>query len=49
MRGTLAYLMKSWLPARVRRQPAVRATARWLLERLRHVAFAMLAVAEFAC
>jgi CelD/BcsL family acetyltransferase involved in cellulose biosynthesis len=49
VRGTLAYLVKSWLPAAARRQPAVRATARWLLERLRQIGFLMLAVVEFAC
>jgi len=47
LRGTLAYLVKSWIPGRARRQPVVRATARWVLGRLHEICF-VVAVAEYA-
>ena len=35
LRGTLAYLVYSWIPGRARQQPGIRVAGRWLLGRLR--------------
>jgi len=35
LRGTIAYLVNSWIPGRARQQPVIRAAGRWLLGRLR--------------
>jgi len=47
IRGTAAYLLKSWIPGRSRQQPVVRRAGRWILSRL-HGAWLLMSLLDAA-